>query len=64
MNENIIVVKQLPQIEEHLQAIKEEVTAKVTGELDGNGRSGYSAALGQKRVSENFKRRGRRAANE
>ena len=34
-----------------------------TGELDKNGRSGYSAALGQKRVSENFKRRGRRAAN-
>ena len=27
------------------------------------GRSGYSAALGQKRVSENFKRRGKRAAN-
>ena len=33
MNENIIVVKQLPQIEEHLQAIKEEVTAKVNGAL-------------------------------
>lgn len=29
MNENIIVVRQLPQIEEHLQAIKEEVNAKV-----------------------------------
>ena len=33
MNENIIVVKQLPQIEEHLQAIKEEVTAKVNDAL-------------------------------
>ena len=40
-----------------------ELTRGGTGELDKNGRSGYSAALGQKRVSENFKRRGRRAAN-
>lgn len=32
-NENIIVVKQLPQIEEHLQAIKSEVTAKVSDAL-------------------------------
>jgi hypothetical protein len=29
MNNEIIVVKQLPEIEEHLQAIKEEVNAKV-----------------------------------
>ena len=33
MNENIIVVKQLPQIEEHLQTIKEVVTTKVNDAL-------------------------------
>lgn len=33
MNSEIIVVKQLPEIEEHLQAIKAEVTAKVNDAL-------------------------------
>ena len=33
MNDEIIVIKQLPQIEEHLQLIKEEVTAKVNDAL-------------------------------
>ena len=33
MNNEIIVVKQLPEIEEHLQAIKEEVTVKVNDAL-------------------------------
>ena len=47
----------------HLATVYRELTRGGTGELDKNGRSGYSGALGQKRVSENFKRRGRRAAN-
>lgn len=47
----------------HLATVYRELTRGGTGELDNNGRCGYSAELGQKRVSENFKRRGRRAAN-
>lgn len=34
MNSKIIVIKQLPEIEEHLQAIKAEVTAKVNDALN------------------------------
>ena len=52
-----------PILKEQLATVYRELTRGGTGELDKNGRSGYSAALGQKRVSENFKRRGRRAAN-
>ena len=33
MNNEIIVVKQSPEIEELLQLIKEEVTARVNGEF-------------------------------
>ena len=47
----------------HLATVYRELTRGGTGEIDNNGRCGYSAELGQKRVSENFKRRGRRAAN-
>lgn len=47
----------------HLATVYRELTRGGTGELDNNGRCGYSAELGQKRVSENFKRRGGRAAN-
>ena len=47
----------------HLATVYRELTRGGTGELDNNGRCGYSAELGQKRVSENFKRRGRRAVN-
>ena len=47
----------------HLATVYRELTRGGTGEIDNNGRYGYSAELGQKRVSENFKRRGRRAAN-
>ena len=47
----------------HLATVYRELTRGGTGEIDNNGRSGYSAELGQKRVSENFKRRGRRAVN-
>ena len=47
----------------HLATVYRELTRGGTGELDNNGRCGYNAELGQKRVSENFKRRGRRAAN-
>ncbi len=44
----------------HLATIYREMTRGGTGELDGNGRSGYSAELAQKTVQNSIKRRGHR----
>lgn len=44
----------------HLATIYRELTRGGTGELDGNGRGGYSAELAQKTVQDNIKRRGHR----
>ena len=44
----------------HLATIYREMTRGGTGELDGNGRSGYSAELAQKTVQDSIKRRGHR----
>ena len=44
----------------HLATIYREMTRGGTGELDGNGRSGYSAEIAQKTVQESIKRRGHR----
>jgi IS30 family transposase len=44
----------------HLATIYREMTRGGTGELDGNGRSGYSAELAQKTVQDSIKRRGRK----
>jgi IS30 family transposase len=44
----------------HLATIYREMTRGKTGELDGNGRSGYSAEIAQKTVQESMKRRGHR----
>lgn len=44
----------------HLATIYRELTRGGTGELDDNGRCGYSADLAQKTVQKNIKRRGHR----
>ena len=56
----------LPTIAEelgvNLATIYREVSRGSTGELDGNGRYGYSAEIAQKAVQQNRKRCGRKAA--
>ena len=44
----------------HLATIYRELKRGGTGELDGNGRGGYSAELAQKTVQDSIKRRGHR----
>ena len=44
----------------HLATVYRELARGDTGQLDKNGRGGYSAALGQKRVRDSFKRRGKK----
>lgn len=44
----------------HLATIYREMTRGSTGELDNNGRSGYSADIAQKTVQDSIKRRGHR----
>lgn len=44
----------------HLATIYREMTRGGTGELDGNGRNGYSAELAQKTVQNSIKHRGHR----
>lgn len=44
----------------HLATIYREIARGSTGELDNNGRSGYSAGIAQKTVQDSFKRRGRK----
>ena len=54
--------KDLPDIANalgvHLATIYRELARGSTGELDRNGRNGYSADLAQKAVQQSFKRRG------
>ncbi len=44
----------------HLATVYREMTRGNTGELDKNGRSGYSADIAQKTVQDSIKRRGHR----
>lgn len=44
----------------HLATIYRELARGYTGEIDKNGRSGYSADLAQKAILESLKRRGRK----
>lgn len=44
----------------HLATIYRELNRGSTGELDANGRAGYSAELAQKTMLESLKRRGRK----
>ena len=44
----------------HLATIYREMTRGSTGELDNNGRGGYSADIAQKTVQDSIKRRGHR----
>lgn len=44
----------------HLATIYREMARGGTGELDGNGRNGYSAGLAQKNIQDSIKRRGRK----
>ena len=44
----------------HLATIYREMTRGSTGELDNNGRRGYSADSAQKTVQDSIKRRGHR----
>jgi len=44
----------------HLATIYRELARGYTGELDANGRSGYSADIAQKTVQDSIKRRGHR----
>lgn len=44
----------------HLSTIYRELNRGNTGELDANGRAGYSAELAQKAMLESLKRRGRK----
>lgn len=46
----------------HLATVYRELTRGATGELDKNGRSGYSAELAQKTVQDSIKRRGHKKA--
>ncbi len=43
----------------HVSTIYNELRRGDTGKLDRNMRQGYSATLAQRRIQENFKRRGR-----
>lgn len=44
----------------HLATIYRELTRGGTGELDGNGRSGYKAELAQEKFTASLKHRGKR----
>ncbi len=44
----------------HLATIYRELTRGGTGELDGNGRNGYSAGIAQRNIQDSIKRRGRK----
>ncbi len=44
----------------HLATIYRELARGKTGQLDANGREGYSADIAQKAAQENLKRRGRK----
>lgn len=48
----------------HLATIYRELIRGNTGELDKNGRSGYSADRAQQMLQRNLKRRGRKAVAE
>ena len=45
----------------HYTTIYKELQRGATGELDKNQREGYSAELAERRLRENFKRRGKKA---
>ena len=44
----------------HLATIYRELARGNTGELDGNGRSGYNAELAQRALKDSIKHRGRK----
>jgi len=46
----------------HCTTIYKELQRGATGELDKNQREGYNAELAERRLRENFKRRGKKAA--
>lgn len=48
----------------HLSTVYRELGRGNTGELDANGRTGYSAELAQKTMLESLKRRGRKQGRE
>ena len=48
----------------HLATVYRELIRGNTGELDKNGRSGYSAELAQQMLQRNLKRRGRKVVAE
>ena len=47
---------------DHYTTIYKELQRGATGELDANQREGYSAELAERRLRENFKRRGKKVA--
>ncbi len=57
---NISLVEIASKLGVHLATIYREMTRGSTGELDNNGRSGYSADIAQKTVQDSIKRRGHR----
>lgn len=48
----------------HLSTVYRELNRGSTGEIDANGRAGYSAELAQKNMLESLKRRGRKQGGE
>lgn len=48
----------------HRATVYNELKRGDTGEMDGNGRIGYSAELAQQRIINNYRQRRRRAVGE